>query len=204
LGAPSLLGKLAPPAESIDFHRTAQQCEPSQDGCAFEKLVHFGYLDILYPSAADAQNVMMRFDVAVIARDIVEERHFARLSHFAELLQNPMDRGQRYVGMPAAHRRAELLGARMVVRSEQGLYDGEPLGCDGNPPLTASGDEVAEPLSRIFLTPRSIEQPELRHKLTPGRKPKPKASNTRAEGIEMTADRLDGPQAQPIPALTCN
>jgi hypothetical protein len=90
----SLLGKLAPPAESIDFQRTAQQCELSQAGCTFEKLVHFGYLYVLYPSASDAENVVMRLHVAVIARNIVQERHLARLSHFAKLLQDPMDRGQ--------------------------------------------------------------------------------------------------------------
>ena len=89
----SLLGNLAPPAESIDFQRTAQQCELSQVACTFEKLVHFGYLYVMYPSASDAKDVMMRLDVAVVARNIVQERHLARLSHFAKLFQNPMDGG---------------------------------------------------------------------------------------------------------------
>jgi hypothetical protein len=70
-GMHSLLGKLAPPAESIDFERTAQQCELSQAGCTFEKLVHLGYLYVLYPSASDAKDVVMRLHVAVIARNIV-------------------------------------------------------------------------------------------------------------------------------------
>ena len=90
----SLLGKLAPPAESIDFQRTAQQCELSQVGSTLEKLVHFWYLYVMYPSASDAQDVVMRLHVAVIARNIVQERYRARLSHFAKLLQNPMDCGQ--------------------------------------------------------------------------------------------------------------
>jgi hypothetical protein len=94
LGVHSLLGNLAPPAESIDFQRTAQQCELSQAGCTFEKLVDFGYLYVMYPSASDAKDVVMRLHVAVIARNIVQERYLARLSHFAKLLQNPMDRGQ--------------------------------------------------------------------------------------------------------------
>ena len=89
----SLLGNLAPPAESIDFQRTAQQCELPQVACTFEKLVHFGYLYVMYPSASDAKDVMMRLDVAVVARSIVQERHLARLSHFAKLFQNPMDGG---------------------------------------------------------------------------------------------------------------
>jgi hypothetical protein len=90
----SLLGKLAPPAESLNFQRTAQQCELSQTCSTLEKLVHFGHLDVMYPSALDAKDVMMRLHVAVIARNIVQERYLARLSHFAKLLQNPMDCGQ--------------------------------------------------------------------------------------------------------------
>jgi hypothetical protein len=85
---------LAPPAESINFHRTAQQCELSQAGSTRQQLVHFRYLYVMYPSASDAMDVVMRLHVAVIARNIVQERHLARLSHFAKLLQNPMDGGQ--------------------------------------------------------------------------------------------------------------
>jgi hypothetical protein len=90
----SLLGKLAPPAESINFYRTAQQCELSEAGSTLEKLVHLGYLDVMYQSAADTKDVVMRLYIAVIARNIVQERYLARLSHFAKLLQNPMDCGQ--------------------------------------------------------------------------------------------------------------
>ena len=93
-GVHSLLGKLAPPAESINFYRTAQQCELSEAGSTLEKLVHFGYLYVMYPSASDAKDVVMRFHVAVITRKIVQDRYLARLSHFAKLLQNPMDCGQ--------------------------------------------------------------------------------------------------------------
>jgi hypothetical protein len=45
-------------------------------------------------SAADAKDVMMMLHVAVIARNIVQKRYFARLSHLAKLLQNPMDGGR--------------------------------------------------------------------------------------------------------------
>ncbi len=93
-GLGSLLGKLTPFAESLDFQRTAQQCELTQTGCPFEKLVHFGYLYVMYPSASDAKDVVMRLDVAVEARNIVQQRYLARLSDFAKLLQDPMDRGQ--------------------------------------------------------------------------------------------------------------
>jgi hypothetical protein len=94
LGMHSLLGKLAPPAESLNFYRTAQQGELSQARSTLEKLFHFGYLDVMYPSASDAKDVVMRRHVAVIACNIVQERYLARLSHFAKLLQNPMDCGQ--------------------------------------------------------------------------------------------------------------
>jgi hypothetical protein len=94
LGVQSLLGKSAPPAESFNFQRTAQQCELSQAGYTLKNFVHFGYLYVMHPSTSDAQHVVMRLDVAVIARNIVQERYLARLSHFAKLLQNPMDCGQ--------------------------------------------------------------------------------------------------------------
>jgi hypothetical protein len=115
LGVHSVAGKLAPPAECVDFQRTAEQCELSEAGYTFEKLVHLGYLYVVYPSASDTKDVVMRLHVAVIASNIVQERYLARLSHFAELLQNPMDSGQRYVGMPATYRRTDLVGARMAL-----------------------------------------------------------------------------------------
>jgi hypothetical protein len=93
LAVHSLLGKLASPAERIDFQRAAQHCELPQAGGAFEKLVHIGYLYVMHPSASDAKDVVMRLHVAVIARNIVQERYLARLSHFAKFLQNPMDGG---------------------------------------------------------------------------------------------------------------
>ena len=52
----------------------------------------------------------------------------------------------------------------MVLRSEQGPYDCEPLGCDGNSPLTTPRDELAESLTRVPLTRPSIHQPEFSHK----------------------------------------
>ena len=94
LGVHSLFGKLASPAESINFYRAAQQCELSQAGFTLEKLIHFGYLDVMYPPASYAKDVVVRLDVAVVPRNIVQERYLARLSHFAKLLQNPMDCGQ--------------------------------------------------------------------------------------------------------------
>jgi hypothetical protein len=90
----SLVGELAPSAESFDFQRTAQRCELSEAGCPFEQLVYFGYLDVMYPSAADAEDVVMRLHVAIITRNIMQQRDLVRLSHFAKLFENPMDCGQ--------------------------------------------------------------------------------------------------------------
>ena len=89
----------------------------------------------------------MRLHVAVIARNIVGERYLARLPHCAKLIQNPMDCGQRYVRMPATYGGTDLVGAGMVLGSEQGLDDCEPLGSDGNPALTTPRNELAESLN---------------------------------------------------------
>ncbi|MDQ1389564.1 MAG: hypothetical protein QOF56_3018 [Acidobacteriaceae bacterium] len=48
----------------------------------------------MYPSASDAKDVVMWLHVAVIARSIVQKGYLARLSHSAELFQNPMDCGR--------------------------------------------------------------------------------------------------------------
>ena len=75
-----------------------------------------------------------------------------------------MDCGQGYMGMRATYCHTYLVGARMVLRSEQGSYDCEPLGCDDNPPLTTPRDELVESLDGVSLTPPSIHQPEFSHK----------------------------------------
>ena len=90
----SLLSVLAPLAEGFNFQRTAQQCELSQAGGTFEKLVHFGDLDVMYSSASDAKDVVMRLYITVIAGKVMEHRYLTRLAHFAKLLQDPMDRCQ--------------------------------------------------------------------------------------------------------------
>ena len=101
----------------------------------------------MYPSASDAKYMVMRLYVAVVTRNIVQVRHLARLSHFAKLLQNPMDSGQRYVGIGLTYCGTYVVCARMPLRSEQGSYHCEPLRCDGNPQLPTPCDEVAESLN---------------------------------------------------------
>jgi hypothetical protein len=143
--ARSLLGDLAASAERMDLQRTAQQCELSQAPGTFDKLVHVGNLDVVYPPAADAKNMMVRLDVAVIASDIVQERYLARLTDVAKFVKDAVDGGQGYVGMLAAHGSTDVFGARVILRSEQGLYYRQPLGSDGDTAFAASRDEFAEP-----------------------------------------------------------
>jgi len=159
----SLLGKSATPAESIDFKRTAQQRELPQAVCTFEKLIHFRYFDVMYPSTSDTEDVVMSLHVAVVACSIVQERYLACLARLAKLFQNPMDGGPGYVRMRAMHCRIYLVGTRVVLGCEQGTYDCEPLGRDGNSSLTTPRDEFAESLNRVALMPLSIHQPELSH-----------------------------------------
>jgi hypothetical protein len=122
----------------------------------------------MYSSAPDAKHVVMRLDVAVIARDIMEEGYFAGFADFAKLLENPMDRSHRYMRMSAAYRGTYLVGARMVLRSEQGPDNREPLGRHGDPTLTTSRDKVAKALNCVPFTRPPINQPKFSHKHNPG------------------------------------
>ena len=106
----------------------------------------------------------MSLHVAVVACGIVQERYLACLTRLAKLFQNPMDGGPGYVRMRAMHRRIYLVGAGVVLGCEQGTYDCEPLGRNGDSPLTTPRNEFAEPLSRVALMPLSIHQPEFSHR----------------------------------------
>ena len=66
----------------------------SEASFTLEKLLHFGYLDVVYAPASDAKDVVMRLDIAVITCNIVQNRYLARLSYLAKLFQNPMGGGQ--------------------------------------------------------------------------------------------------------------
>lgn len=157
LGVHWLLGKLTPPAESINFQRTAQQYELSQAGSTLEKLIHFGYLYVIYPFASDAKDVVMRLHMAVITRTAMKRRDLARLTHLAKLLENPMDCGQRYVWMFPAYDSTDFFGAGMILRSDQRLNDGQALRGDRQPPLAATLHEFTQPPCRIIRTPARIK-----------------------------------------------
>ena len=104
--------------------------------------------------------------------------------------------------MPATYCRTDLVGARMVLRSEQGPYDCEPLWCDGNPPLTTPRDELAESLNGVPLMPLSIYQPDFSHMRLIATTLN--ATDNQRRENEMTAAGLYNLQLQPITALTCN
>ena len=114
-GVPSLVRKLAALAESLDFQRTAQQGKLPQAGCAFEERVYFRHFYVLHPLASHAHDVVVGLHVAVIARNIVQERYLPSLTDFAKFVQDPMDRGQGNMRMPPAYRGADVVGARMVL-----------------------------------------------------------------------------------------
>jgi hypothetical protein len=118
----------------------------------------------MYASASDAKDVVMRLDVAVVPRGIVEESDLARFSHAAKLFQDPMDRGRRYVGMLATHGHTYFVSARMVLRRQQGSYHCEPLGRYRNSSFTTPRDELAESLNRVSFVPPPIHQPYFSHR----------------------------------------
>jgi hypothetical protein len=118
----------------------------------------------MYASASDAKDVVMRLDVAVVARGIVQEGYLASFSHAAKLFQDPMDRGRRYVGMLATHGHTYFVSARMVLRRQQGSYHREPLGRYRNSSFATPRDELAESLNRVFFVPPPIHQPYFSHR----------------------------------------
>ena len=96
------------------------------------------------------------------------------------------------MGILAPYGGTDLVGTWMVIRGEQGPYDGKPLGCDGNPALMTSRNELAESLSGVPLTPPSIHQPDFSHKplladndTEHDRQPAPGKKEMTADGLEV-------------------
>src|ERR1700723_3922327 len=91
--------------------------------------------------------------------------------------------------MLATYCRTDLVRARMMLRIEQGPYDCEPLGCDGDPALMTPRDELAESLNCVLLTPPPIHQPDFSHK--PLLAEQPYGSQTTSRRILFPAHSLD-------------
>ena len=114
----------------------------AQAGGTFKQFVDVGYIYVIDPLTSYADHMVMRLDVAVVTRCIVQQGYLACLSHLAKFVEDSMDRGQRHVRMIAAHSRANFIGARMIFRSEQRLYHRQALRCDWNTTLAAPRNEV--------------------------------------------------------------
>jgi hypothetical protein len=84
----------------------------------------------------------MRPYVTVVASAVMQYRYLAGLADRTELLQDPMHRSQRYVRLSSPNRDVNVLGARMVFRSQESAYDSEPLRGNGDPALVAALDEL--------------------------------------------------------------
>jgi hypothetical protein len=104
----------------------------------------------MYASASDAKDVVMRLDVAVVARAVMQMRNFARFPHLAQCFERAMHGCKRHVRMLAADASVDVIGARVVLRSEQRLNYRAPLGRDGQAALTASLCERFETAGRIL------------------------------------------------------
>ena len=92
-----------------------------------DERINFGHLDVLNSPATHAKYMVVRLDMAIVTCAAMKRGDLARLAHLAKLLENPMDGGQRYVRMFAAHRSIDFFGAWMVLRSDQRLDDGQAL-----------------------------------------------------------------------------
>src|SRR5271165_7679337 len=98
----------------------------------------------------------MRLCVAIVTRALMQGRHLASLADLTELLEDAMNRSQRYVGKFFAYGGADVLGAGMLFRSQQRADDGEPLRRDGQPAFMASLHELVQAASRIADPPLCV------------------------------------------------
>ena len=91
----------------------------------------------------------------------MQDRNFARLADPAQSFERAMHRGERDVRMQFAHRRVDLLSARMINRSEQRLDDRKPLRRYRKPtPLTARRKFV-EAMPRVLTTTAIVDYPRI-------------------------------------------
>ncbi len=94
--------------------------------------------------------------MAIVTRALMQGRYFASLADIAELLEDAMNRSQRYVGKFFAHGGADVLGAGMLLRGQQRPDDGEPLRRDGQAARMAALHELVQAASRIGYSPLCV------------------------------------------------
>jgi len=108
-------------AARLNLQRPAQRLETLERGIRAHQFRHLRYLDIPNPAALDTDDVLMRRQVSVVARAVMQHRDFAGLADSAERLESPMDRRERDVRMLLADGGIDLFGPRMLRRGHQRL-----------------------------------------------------------------------------------
>src|SRR6202030_3984636 len=103
---------------------------------------------------------MMRREIAVEARAVVQGGDLARLADLAERFERAMDGRQRDMRMPPAYGSENGLGARMVSGREQRLDNRESLRRDGESAIAAALGKLGHPLTRIGLAPVIVDDLE--------------------------------------------
>jgi uncharacterized membrane-anchored protein len=101
---------------------------------------------------------MVRQEVAVVARAVVEQRKVARLTNRAQRLEGAMYRGKRDMRMLLAHPKVNCLGARMLYRSEQRPDNRKPLRRYHQAAFATAPREFGQPLCRISRAASLTEQ----------------------------------------------
>ena len=140
-------------AKGIDLHRAAQQRELPEAVFPFDESVRLRHLDITDLFALHTDDVVMRLRMTIVTRALMQRRYLARLADLAELLEDAMNRRQRYVGKFFAHGGADVLGAGMLFRGQQRSDDGEPLRRDGQAARMAALHELIQAASGIANPP---------------------------------------------------
>src|ERR1700694_1159148 len=89
----------SPPAASRaqrpDFDRGDQHLKIPDSLASLEDLIKFRNLEVEDTAAFDADQMMMRREVAVVARAVMKRGHFSRLANLAQRFERAMDGGQR-------------------------------------------------------------------------------------------------------------
>ena len=142
--------------QRLNLERATEQLEIADCFAAAQHLFELGNLDIAHPAALNAYHMMMRREVAVVARAVVQGGDLTRLANLAQRLQRAMHRRERYMRMLAAHDLIHRIGARMLRRGEQRLDDREALRSDGQAALAASLGKLREPFRRVRTAPPFI------------------------------------------------
>src|SRR5580658_7823539 len=114
-------------AQRPNLERAAEHFEIANRGASAQYLLELGNFDVAHAPALDAYHVMMRREVAVVARAVVQHGDLARLADLAQRFQRAMHRGERNVRMLAAHDLTHRIGAGMLRRGEQRADNGEAL-----------------------------------------------------------------------------